>query len=363
MGKIKKGIYILFTVCFLIIAVPVGSEAASGTWKHNSRGWWYSYPGGRYAEKEWLYIQGKWYYFNADGYMATGWKKLGGKWYYLDPSGAMATGWRKVGGRWYYLSSSGAMVTGWVKINDKWYFMDSSGAMATGWKKLGGEWYYLSSSGAMATYWNRIDGKEYYFDQNGAMVIDDVVIGRNPKMPELDAKVFRYSNDPKYNPSAMKDVVENPNAVFGFSPNPDSTRLGLYADAIDWSDPVQVASARAERAAYFESMAELYTMIETMQKEEKTTEEIARAVSKRRNEIRLEAYKDDPEELAKVKKSNLDTYGNEDGPQADDLFSKYGSWQVVMEKALSTNAGMDACLGFYDEYYYTYGLTDAGAGK
>ena len=27
-----------------------------------------------------------------------------------------------------------------------------------------------------------------------------------------------------------------------------------------------------------------------------------------------------------------------------------------MEKALSTNAGMDACLGFYDEYYDFYDI-------
>jgi hypothetical protein len=97
-------------------------------------------------------------------------------------------------------------------------------------------------------------------------------------------------------------------------------------------------------------------MIETMQGEGKSTEEIARAVSKRRNELRLEAYKDDPEGLAEVKKSNLETYGHEEGPQADDLYAKYGSWQTVMDKALSTNSGMDACLGFYDELYYVYGL-------
>jgi len=47
----------------------------------------------------------------------------------------------------------------------------------------------------------------------------------------------------------------------------------------------------------------------------------------------------------------LETYGNEEGPTADSLYAKYGSWQTVIEKALSSNAGMDACLGLYDEYY------------
>lgn len=53
-------------------------------------------------------------------------------------------------------------------------------------------------------------------------------------------------------------------------------------------------------------------------------------------------------------KSNFETYGNEAGPTADWLYEKYGSWQTVLEKALGTNEGMDACLGLYDEYYDYY---------
>ena len=59
------------------------------------------------------------------------------------------------------------------------------------------------------------------------------------------------------------------------------------------------------------------------------------------------------------KKSNLDTYGDENGPTVESLYEKYGSWQAVLEKALGTNEGMDACLGFYDEYYDMY---DIGTG-
>ena len=88
----------------------------------------------------------------------------------------------------------------------------------------------------------------------------------------------------------------------------------------------------------------------------KTDEEIARAVSQRRNELRLEAYVGDPEGLAVAKRRNLETYGSELGPTPESLFQKYGSWQKVTEKALGTNAGMDACLGFYDTYYHLYGL-------
>ncbi len=166
--------------------------------------------------------------------------------------------------------------------------------------------------------------------------------------------IFAYENSPADNPAAMKDIIANPSAVFGFSPSPDSTRLKDYVNAIDWTNPEQVAQAREARRAYHESMSELYRMIESMLSEAKPIEEIARAVSARRNEIRLESYKDDAEGLARVKQSNLDTYGNEFGPTADSLYEKYGSWQTVLEKALGTNAGMDACLGFYDEYYELY---------
>lgn len=177
----------------------------------------------------------------------------------------------------------------------------------------------------------------------------------DPTEESAPAKGF-YEHDPRDNPNAMKDIVENPDAVYGFSPSPDSTRLKEYADAIDWTDPEQVAEARAQRQAYHDSMSELYRMIEDMLTEAKPVEEIARAVSQRRNELRLELYKDDPENLELVKKSNLDTYGNEEGPTADSLYEKYGSWQTVLEKALGTNPGMDACLGFYDEYYDMYDI-------
>ena len=47
-------------------------------------------------------------------------------------------------------------------------------------------------------------------------------------------------------------------------------------------------------------------------------------------------------------------YGNENGGTPEYYYEKYGSWETVLEKALSTNAGADACLGLYDKYYDTY---------
>lgn len=161
---------------------------------------------------------------------------------------------------------------------------------------------------------------------------------------------YSYENDPRLNPKTMEDVNVDPNAVYGFSPDPDSTRLGEYA-SYDWSDPVVVAKATKNRIEYLQQFNEMYALWENLEAQGKSIEEIARAVSKKRNDLRLESYKDDPVGLAKVKKSNFDKYGNEEGPTAESLFEKYGSWETLLKKSFSSNSGMDACLGLYDIEY------------
>ena len=165
-------------------------------------------------------------------------------------------------------------------------------------------------------------------------------------------EVFRYRHDPRENPAAMADVVEDETAIYGFRPS-ESGSLSVYADA-DWSDPAVVEAGRQERIAYHQSLEEMYILLEEMTAEGKNVEEIARTVSEKRNQIRLDAYKDDPEGLAKVKQRNLEQYGHEEGPLPDELYDKYGSWETVIAKAFSANSGMDACLGLYDDYYDLY---------
>lgn len=178
-------------------------------------------------------------------------------------------------------------------------------------------------------------------------------------IPESPEAFTGYIHDPRENPVAMRDIVENPDAVYGFSPSPaEESTLKKYADAIDWTDPDQVADAREQRRQYHESMEELYDMILAMVEEDLDIETIARAVSQRRNEIRMESYANDPDGLALLKQRNLETYGNEFGPTQDALYEEYGSWEMVLIKALGSNPGMDACLGFYDEYYYLYDMEE-----
>ena len=174
-----------------------------------------------------------------------------------------------------------------------------------------------------------------------------------------ETKFTGYEHDPRKNPEAMRDIVVNPKAVYGFSPSTaEGSTLKDYADALDWTNPEQVAAARQQRREYHDSMRELYDMVLSMVHENQDIETIARRVSQRRNELRLETYADNPEGLELVKKRNLETYGHEEGPLPDELLEKYGSWEMVLIKALGTNPGMDACLGFYDEMYHLYVIED-----
>ncbi len=165
-------------------------------------------------------------------------------------------------------------------------------------------------------------------------------------------KKFKYEHDPRDNPSAMADIVEDENAIYGFRPS-ETGSLSMYA-SYDWSDPEVVEKGRQERIEYHNSLQAMYDILNEMHAHGQDIESIARAISAKRNEIRLDAYKDDPEGLAVVKQRNLDQYGHEEGPLADELFEKYGSWEMVIFKAFSTNSGMDACLGLYDDYYLLY---------
>lgn len=195
-------------------------------------------------------------------------------------------------------------------------------------------------------------------DSTGTLVISDSIWDLLPNGTKIEGFIRKpvnsaYFHDPRENPAAMEDVIENPDAVYGFSPNPESTRLGAYAD-YDWTDPEFVEKGRQDRIDYHESLYGMYDILFQMRDNGCTVEEMARAVSAERNRIRLESYRDDPEGLEKVKKSNLEAYGNEEGPTADSLYEKYGSWETVIQKAFGTNTGMDVCLGLYDMYYSLY---------
>jgi hypothetical protein len=169
-----------------------------------------------------------------------------------------------------------------------------------------------------------------------------------------EAEPFRYEHDPRLNPAAMKDIVVDPTAVYGFAPSPEGS-LKQYAE-LDWSDPelVNGKDGRLARIAYHEEIKSLYTMLDELRAEGKPIEEIARIISAKRNEIRFASYENNPEGLEKLKARNLEKYGHEEGPTPDEVYAKTGSWEGVIASAFNTNPGMDACLGLYDDYYELY---------
>ena len=162
---------------------------------------------------------------------------------------------------------------------------------------------------------------------------------------------FKYQHSPKDNPSAMADIVEDSSCVYGFRPSA-SGRLYTYADH-DFTNPKVVEELRQERIKYHQDLESLYVILDEMLANKKDTETIARAISTKRNEIRLAEAKN-AEEEAQIRQTNLTEWGQEEGPTPDQLYQKYGSWEMVLTKAFSVNSGADACLGLYDQYYEVY---------
>lgn len=189
------------------------------------------------------------------------------------------------------------------------------------------------------------------FFNRAAMLLMTVLLFLNG--PTGVSAASPYVHDPMQNPKAAKDILPDPEAVYGYRINPESERLKDFTD-YDLTDSELVAKLRQKREEYHKSLQSIYDLIADMKAKGKSIEEIARAASTLRNQLRLDAYKDDPEGLAKVKKSNLENYGNENGGTPDFFYEQYGSWETVLEKSLSTNEGADAVLGLYDKYYDTY---------
>ncbi len=87
-----------------------GKTQETGSWKKDSKGWWYQNADGTYPKNQWKKIGEKWYHFDAGGYMQTGWYKEGSVYYYLKADGSMAVDEWVENGK-YYLDSNGH----WVK--------------------------------------------------------------------------------------------------------------------------------------------------------------------------------------------------------------------------------------------------------
>jgi hypothetical protein len=181
-------------------------------------------------------------------------------------------------------------------------------------------------------------------------VFDEAGDNLNKLSKSDDNIIFAYKNNPMDDPNVAKDIIKNTDAVYGYSPNPESERIGTYAD-YDWTDPEQVAFARARREVYHTKNASIENLVDIMRTNGDSSEGIARAANELRNQNRLNDYANDPVGLERVKQSNLRVYDNENGPTAEALYIRYGSWESVINSSINSNLGMDACCGLYDKYF------------
>ena len=170
---------------------------------------------------------------------------------------------------------------------------------------------------------------------------------------DYETSKFMYVHNPSYQRAVLADAEYDMNAVFGYKPSASGS-LAQFA-GYDWTNEEAVLGYKEERIKYIsENDERIKTLENDLRSQNKSIEEIARECSTLRNQIRLEQYKDDPEGLALLKERNLSKYGHEEGPLPDELYQKYGSWEMVLEKCYSVNRGMDACCGVYDMYFYLY---------
>ena len=147
----KRIIALVLSVCLLITLSITNSNsyAAGGSWKSNSKGWWYEYSDGSYASG-WTEIDGYWYFFTGSGYMDYSeyrdgcWLNADGTWNTAYSGGYWAsdsTGW------WYTDASGWYPVNTWLWIDGSCYFFKASGYMAVN-ETIDG--YYVDSSGKMS---------------------------------------------------------------------------------------------------------------------------------------------------------------------------------------------------------------------
>ena len=146
----KRIIALVLTVCLLITVSITNSNsyAAGGSWKSNSKGWWYEYSDGRYA-MGWTEIDGYWYFFTGSGYM--------------DYSEYRDGCWLNADGTWNTAYSGGY----WASDSTGWWYTDASGWYPVNtWLWIDGSCYYFKASGYLAVN-ETIDG--YYVDASGKM--------------------------------------------------------------------------------------------------------------------------------------------------------------------------------------------------
>ena len=172
------------------------AEAAGGTWKEDSTGWWYEYSDGSYAQSEW--VDGCW--ISGNGYWqykpTASWYQDSTGWYYMDTSGYYEKNDTvTIDGVSYSFDGNGYMIEnkkGWVSDSNGWWYSFGDGTWAESewidgyWLSANGYWTYpnVGSWGhdSAGWWWSdtsgwyaksesvKIDGIVYDFDDRGYLI-------------------------------------------------------------------------------------------------------------------------------------------------------------------------------------------------
>ena len=158
-------------------------------------------------------------------------------------------------------------------------------------------------------------------------------------LSSLDKKTLRY-------------IHANDKAIYGYSPRPDTKEgKGLLNFGIDFSSPVEVASAQVKRISYLKGLKikklNLSSKVNAMKEGGLSLSDIGTKLVNKRNQGRAQTYIDDGnhEGLKAMQQKNLADYGRIEGPSAENLFEQKGSWEKVIFGTVKSNRAMDIILG------------------
>ena len=176
--------------CWLSSSGAWDTRYSKGTWKQDYKGWWFT-DNGWYPKDQWLWINGNRYYFNSNGYMESNgyrdgcwltssgawdtryskgtWKQDSKGWWYTDNGWYPKDQWLWIDGSRYYFNSSGYRETDsyrdgcWLTSSGAWDTRFGNGT----WKQDSRGWWFDDNGWYPKNQWLRIDGTNYWFDSNG----------------------------------------------------------------------------------------------------------------------------------------------------------------------------------------------------
>ena len=103
------------------------------------------------------------------------------------------------------------------------------------------------------------------------------------------------------------------------------------------------------RTGYKQIINSMHSTEDAMRAGGASDEEIARTLSGMRNDAKvLVRTLMTPDDVAKLEVRNMELYGDPVGPTPDEMYSKYKSWQGVIEASYRSNAAIDKALGLGD---------------